>query len=145
MRRLVYLAVLVLYSSGTLGCSLIRSFCGSFHQPSLSFDRAEILDVSLTGVTVNLHFNLKNDNPVGVKLARLSYAFAVEGHNLAAGSPRKGLQIGADSTSNLAFPTHVEFKELAATIETFLQKDVASYTASGSIGLDTPVGIVDLP
>jgi LEA14-like dessication related protein len=145
MRRLVYLAVLVLYVQGTLGCSLIRTLCGSFHQPVVAFQRMELLDVSLTGITVNLHFTVKNDNPVGLKLASLSYNFAVENHPFISGKPQNGLNIPADGIGNLAFPAHVEFKDLAATVETFLHKDVAAYTASGQVGLDTPIGIVNLP
>lgn len=145
MRRLVYVFVGILYLQGILGCSLLQTLCGSFHQPTLTFDRLELLDVSLTGATLNLHFNLHNDNPVGLKLASLSYNFAVENHPFFSGKPANGLQVRADGVTPLAFPAHVEFKYLAATIQTFLTKDVASYTASGSIGVSTPVGVVTLP
>lgn len=145
MRRLVYLAVGLLYLNGILGCSLLRTVCGSFHQPTLTFDHLELLDVSLTGATLNLHFNLKNDNPIGLKLASLSYNFAVENHPFFSGKPPNGLNVRADGVTPLAFPAHVEFKDLAATIQTFLNKDTAAYTASGSVGVDTPVGVVTLP
>jgi LEA14-like dessication related protein len=94
---------------------------------------------------VNLHFLLKNNNPVGVKLASLAYSFAVENHPFVSGHPPTGLQIRADGVSDLSFPAHVEFRDLAATLEVFLQKNTASYTASGSVGVDTPIGVVTFP
>ena len=145
MRRRLGLSLVLLCCSGMLGCSLLRQLLGAFHPPTLTFKRADLLDASLTGITVNLHFDLHNDNPVGLRIAQLAYNFAVEDHPLFAGRPPTGLNIRPDAVSELVFPAHVEFKDLAPTIETFLQKDVARYTASGQVGLDSPVGLISLP
>ncbi len=142
--RSILLAALLLLG-GSSGCALFNSLCGSFHQPELKFDRAELLNWSLSGLTVNLHWNLHNDNPVGLELASLSYAFSVENHQVVAGHPQNGFNIAANGVSPLAFPASVNFKDLAQTIEVFLTKDVAHYTASGSIGVKTPVGVITLP
>ncbi|MBS2028620.1 MAG: LEA type 2 family protein [Deltaproteobacteria bacterium] len=131
--------------SGTLGCSLIRSFCGGFHAPELSFNRVDLQDISLTGITVNVHFNLKNDNPVGIRIAQLAYDFRVNNHPFLAGHPPNGLTINPDTISDLSFPAHVEFRDLAATIEEFLHQDTANYTASGNIGVQTPIGVLTFP
>lgn len=116
MRRLVFLIFGMLFVSGNLGCSLLH-LCGGFKQPTLTFDRVELLDISLTGITVNIHFNLKNDNDIGIKIASLSYNFEVEGRPFVSGHPPNGLEIKANSISNLSFPAHVNFQDLAATIE----------------------------
>lgn len=145
MRRRLWLSLLLLCVSGSLGCSLLRQLLGAFHPPTLSFQRAELADVTLTGLTVNLHFDLHNDNPIGLRIANLAYNFAVENHPFFAGRPPNGLNLRADAVSPLTFPAHVEFRDLAPTVETFLTKDVAHYTASGQVGLDTPVGLINLP
>lgn len=133
---------LVLFGSG---CAFLKNLLGAFKQPTLSFSRAELLDVALSGATVNLHWNLKNENPVAIKLASLAYDFQVEGHPFVSGKPPNGLQVKANGNSFLSFPAHVEFKDLAQTIQVFLQKDVAAYTAKGQVGLQTPIGVVTLP
>ncbi len=145
MRRWVFRFALIGMVASAAGCSWIRSICSNFREPSLVFDRAEILDLNLHSVTINLHWLLKNENPVGVDLASLSYAFAVENHPLVAGHPPNGVKVQPNGVSRLSFPAHVEFAALAQTVEVFLHKDVAHYTASGSVGVNTPIGIVTLP
>jgi LEA14-like dessication related protein len=145
MRRWVYLGVVVSLAVGNTGCAWLRSLFSHFHEPSLSFDRAELRDLNLRSATVDLHWLLRNDNPIGINLASLSYAFSVEGHPLVSGHPPNGLQIAAEGTSRLDFPAHVEFSALAPTVEVFLTKDVAHYTASGSVGINTPIGVITLP
>jgi LEA14-like dessication related protein len=145
MRRLVYLAITLLFASGTLSCASLGNLCGGFHKPELTFNRVELLDVSLTGITVNVHFNLKNDNPVGVKIASLAYNFEVENRPVVSGHPPNGYEVKPNATVDLAFPAHVNFQDLAATVQVFLQKDVARYSASGSLGVNTPVGVVTFP
>lgn len=130
---------------GLSGCAFLSSLFGSFHEPTLRFDRAELRDLSLGGVTIDLHWILKNDNPIGVTLSSLSYAFAVENHPLVSGQPRNGVTVKANGASALEFPATVQFAALAATLETFLTKDKASYQASGSVGVNTPIGIINLP
>jgi len=145
MRRLVFGVATFLLITGALGCSLIRNFCGGFHTPELSFNRVDLQDISLTGITVNIHFNLKNDNPVGIKIAQLAYDFRVNNRPFLAGHPPNGLTINPDAISDLSFPAHVNFQDLAATIMDFLHNDTASYTASGSIGVQTPIGVLTFP
>jgi LEA14-like dessication related protein len=145
MRCWVYGLVSTALVLGTVGCSWLRSLCSNFHEPVLSFDRAELLDLNLHSVTIDLHWLLKNENPVGIDLASLSYAFAVENHPLISGHPPNGMKIQPNGISKLQFPAHVEFAALAQTVEIFLQKNTAHYEASGSIGVNTPIGVVTLP
>ena len=146
MRRALFGLTALLFATGGLGCASLGNLCGSaFHQPSLTFERVEIRDLSLAGATIDLHFLLHNDNPVAVSLASLAYDFRVENHPVISGHPANGVQVRANGVSDLSFPAHVAFAQLASTVQVFLTQDVASYTASGSVGVRTPVGIVTFP
>jgi LEA14-like dessication related protein len=145
MHRWLRNALLLGLVWSNLSCSLIHSICSGFHTPSLSFDHLTLQDVNLTGVTVNLFFKLENDNPIGLNIASLSYNFAVEGHSLISGHPPNGLKINPNGASMLEFPATVGFQGLSASIYTFLNKSQANYTASGSIGFNTPIGLVNIP
>ena len=64
---------------------------------------------------------------------------------MVAGKPPLGLQIPAAGKTELLFPAEIKFLDIVATLETLLSKDTASWRVEGSIGLDTPVGLLSLP
>jgi len=128
------------------GCAALNEvLAASFQKPTLTFQRADLADVSLGGATVNLTYVVENPNPLGLSLAEVSYAFSVEGKQVVAGTPPSGLTLPANGRANLVFPASVKFQELAPALVTFLNKDKANYRAEGSIGIQTPIGILRLP
>lgn len=146
MRRVV-LPLLLITSVTTLsGCALLSQiFGGIFKKPSLAFKSASLANASLSDATVNLTWTLTNPNPVGLEVAAIDYAFFVEDKQVVAGKPRRGLDIGAEKRSDLVFPANVKFQDIAPVVQTFLTKDTAKFKASGSIGFQTPIGIINFP
>jgi LEA14-like dessication related protein len=132
---LVGLATLAVLS--TTGCA--------FQKPTLKFKTAQLQDVDLEGTTLNLVYTLKNPNPIGLQLASASYALEVEGHQVVSGKPPHGLAVKAASSTDLIFPAKIKFKDIASVVQVFLEKDTASYRASGEIGVQTPIGVIKLP
>jgi LEA14-like dessication related protein len=146
MKRPLLLASLAALVAMSSGCAYLRKLASkAFQQPSLTFKTAQLADASLGSATVNLIFDLENPNPVGLSIAEVGYAFFVEGKQVTAGSPQRGLRIPASGRTELVFPANIKFADVAPVIQTFLNKDVASYRAEGFLGVKTPIGVLRVP
>jgi len=146
LKAILVLSPLLVLTSLASGCATLQQLlAASVQTPTLTFKSATLADVSLGSATVNLSFQLDNPNPFGLSLASVDYAFFVEGKQVVAGSPPRGLTIPASGSAEVVLPASVKFADLAPVLETFLTRDVASYRAQGSIGVETPLGIVTLP
>lgn len=143
MRRLLWVLPLFLALSGC--AALSKFFKNAFKQPQLVFRTAELQDANLSSATVNLIFDLKNPNSIGLNLASIDYDFQVEGKQVVAGRPPNGLSVKPNGSTALVFPANVKFQDIAPVVETFLTKDFANYKASGHIGIKTPIGVIQLP
>jgi LEA14-like dessication related protein len=96
---------------------------------------------------VDVIYQVDNPNPFGLSLAKVDYAFFVEGKQVVAGSPNQGLQLKANGSNDLVFPANVKFADIVPVVETFLNKDNANFKVQGSVGIDThtPIGIISFP
>jgi LEA14-like dessication related protein len=125
-----------------LGCSLLRQAGSSmFERPTLSFKEARLPQVDFRGAELDLVFLVTNPNSVGLDLTRASYDLEVEGHKVAAGTPKNGLKIPAGATTEVTFPANVQWNEIAPALEALFAMDQVHYKASGELG----VGPVTLP
>lgn len=146
MRRRPALLLAALTLSLLSGCAALqRLAAGAFKRPTLTFKTASLRDVSLGGATVDLVYTVNNPNPFGLELASVDYAFFVEGKQLVAGSPPRGLDLRARGNSDLTFPAGVKFADLAPVLSTFLTRDRAAYKAQGTVGIQTPLGVLRFP
>ena len=128
------------------GCALLRSLASSaFEKPTLTFKDARLPSIDFTGAELDLVFLVNNPNSMGIDLAKATYALAVEGKQVVAGAPSNGLQIPAHGSTEVTFPAKVRWNEIAPALEALFAQDQVHYKASGSIGLNTPIGVVDLP
>lgn len=146
MKRTVLLTAVVAFSLALPGCAALRNlFQKAFRKPDLKFKTLSLREVSLGGADVDTIWTLNNPNPIGLSLAQADYAFFVENKQVVAGKPRNGLQIPASGKTDLNFPAGVKFQELAPALMVFLQKDVAAYRAEGTLGVDSPIGVIRFP
>lgn len=143
-RTLLVLAVL---SFTTLtGCAALQNLLkGAFKKPTLSFKTARLSSASLSDATVDLVYEVNNPNSFGLDLASVDYSFFVEGKQVVAGKPKKGLSLKKNGKSELVFPANVKFADIAPVVQTFLNKDKAAYKAEGSVGIKTPIGVLNFP
>jgi LEA14-like dessication related protein len=124
------------------GCSLLqRAGSAAFDRPTLSFKEARLPHVDFQGAELELVFQVTNPNSVGLDLTRASYNLQVEGHQVASGTPKNGLQIPAKGTTEVTFPAKVLWNEIAPALEAVVAMDQIHYKASGELGL----GPVTLP
>ncbi len=143
MRRLLAATFVLSLLSG---CAYLSQFLSAaFKQPAFAFKNMALSDASLNGITLDTVWRLDNPNPVGLSLASIDYALEVEDKQVVSGGPRQGLQIAAQGSSELHFPAGIKFQDLVGVVQTFLNKDNAKYRASGSLGVQTPVGVIKLP
>lgn len=137
------LATLVL---GASGCSALSAMLRrSVRQPTLAFQAVALRDASLSGLSLDTVWRLENPNTFGLSLASLDYALFVDGRQVVAGAPPRGLQVPARGSTELRFPADVRFEDLGAVVETFLTKDTAAWRVEGHVGVKTPVGVLRLP
>lgn len=143
MKRLVLAAL----AAATLsGCALLKQFLATaFQQPTFNFKSVGLADLSLAGLTLDTVWGLDNPNSVGLSLASIDYALFVEDQQVVSGQPATGLTIPARGSSELHFPANLKFADLVGVVETFLQKDFATWRAEGGLGLSTPIGVVRVP
>ncbi len=141
MKRISF--VLLAVSLATLtGCATLKQL---FKKPRVTFKTARLASASLSDATVDVLYEVDNPNSFGLSLAKVEYAFFVEGKQVVAGSPRKGLSLKAHDSSELVFPANVKFADIVPVVETFLTKDAATFKVQGSVGIDTPIGVLSFP
>jgi LEA14-like dessication related protein len=114
--------------------------------PKLTFRSAALEALDMEGATVAFTWDLENPNAFGVDLARVGWTIDVEGTRVAAGDLPGGLQIKANGTSPVTFPVRVRFQDVPGIVSLLGSgKDEIGYRLGGTIGLRTPIGILDLP
>ncbi|RKH51733.1 LEA type 2 family protein [Corallococcus llansteffanensis] len=146
MKKRAFLVFLALSVFTLSGCAALQSLLsGAFKKPTLRFKTARLANASLSDATVDLVYELDNPNSLGLKLASVDYSFFVEGKQVVAGKPKSGVNLKSNGKSELVFPANVRFADIAPVVTTFLNKDVAAFKAQGSLGIQTPIGIVKLP
>ena len=136
IRSIAVVASLFVVGAGS-GCAFTR--------PSLAFKSASIHDTDLEGTTLDVTWEVKNANSVGVTIDEIKYELDVEDHRIIAGEPPKGLSIAANGTSELVFPARFYFSQVAPLVQVFLTQDTAKYRVAGELGVNTPVGMLRLP
>jgi LEA14-like dessication related protein len=144
MRKIV-LALLV--PAVLAGCAGLADLARvAFEEPKLSFRSAAIQALDLEGATVAFAFDLENPNGFGLDLARGAWGIEVEGTRIATGDLPGGLAVPARGTAPLSFPVRVRFADVPGIVSLLRGgRDQIAYRLSGSVGVRTPAGVVDLP
>jgi LEA14-like dessication related protein len=141
--RLVLAALLVF---SLPGCAYVKAaLCNQFQRPDVAFQRIEAQNWSLDGVNLNLVFRVKNPNDLALEVAKVDYQLEVEGHRILRGSPNNGVSLPANGTRDLVFPARVRFLDVLPAVTAIFTRDALRWRASGTLGIQTPIGILDYP
>ena len=136
MRKLIFVVPLL------SACSLLSQLAsGAFERPTLAFKEARLPSIDFNGAELDLVFQVTNPNSVGIDLTSASYALEVEGHKVASGAPKNGLQIPGRGSAEVTFPAKVQWNEIAPALQAVFAMDQVHYRASGELGF----GPVTLP
>ncbi|HYG68055.1 MAG TPA: LEA type 2 family protein [Anaeromyxobacteraceae bacterium] len=129
------------------GCATVRDLAAAaFEKPKLTFQSVSVQSFDLEGATLGFEYLLENPNSMGLKLARLGYALEVEGAHVVDGKFTQGLAIPARGAAPVTFPVHVKFKDVPGFVRLVTSaRDQIQYRLSGTAGVDTPIGVVELP
>lgn len=140
--------------TAAIGLAFLLAACAGVQQlarsavkePKLTFRSASLEALDMEGATVAFTFDIENPNGFGVDLARIGWTVDVEGTRIAAGEVPGGLQIRASATSPVAFPVRIRFQDVPGIVSLLGSgKDVIQYRLGGTLGVRTPLGIIDLP
>ena len=113
--------------------------------PTISYDRLDLNAVDFNGVEADFVFNIENPNPVALKLASLSYDLDLEGRDLLTGDQDDGLELGAQSTSQIEIPVSVAFSDVIGLVGELKGQDNVAFTISGGLGVNTAAGVIQVP
>jgi LEA14-like dessication related protein len=129
------------------GCAALNQLAASaFEKPRLTFRSATLQQVDLEGATLGFEFDLENPNSFGLSVARLGYGVELEGTRVASGEMPGGLQIPAAGKAPVTFPVRVRYRDVPGILSLLgKQRDALAYKLSGTVGVKTPVGVIDLP
>jgi LEA14-like dessication related protein len=143
MRKLlVLLTLLPLLAS----CSFLKGLASSsFEKPSVAFRDVKLDNIDFNGADINVLLDVTNPNSGGLDLAQADYRLNLDGHDVLTGQPKTGLQIPGGATSTLTLPAHVVWDQLAPAVLDVLSKDTLQYTAGGTVGFNSPLGLLSLP
>ena len=140
--------LLVVFAAGALlsGCALLGELlAAAFQQPTFRFKNVALHDASFEGIGLDTVWQLDNPNTVALSLASVDYALFVDDKQVVAGAPPTGLHIPANGSTDLTFPAQVKFLDIVPAIETLLTKDEATWRVEGTLGIETPLGIIKFP
>jgi LEA14-like dessication related protein len=146
MTRPRRIAALLLALAGLAGCAELAQVAkAALLPPRLSFESASLEALDLEGATVAFRWRVENPNGFGVDLARFGYRLDVEGKRVVEGEMPSGVKIPASGTAPLAFPVRVRFADVPGFVALVSKRDEVAYRLSGSAGVRSPVGVLDLP
>jgi LEA14-like dessication related protein len=137
----------LLLPAALAGCAGLQDIARTvLQQPKLTFRTASLEALDLEGATVGFKFDLENPNTFGVDLARVGWGIEVEGTRVAAGDLPGGLKVPARGSAPITFPVRVRFKDVPGIVSLLGGgRDQLAYRLSGSVGVRTPAGVLDLP
>jgi LEA14-like dessication related protein len=147
MKKALRPTLVVALSLSLVSCAGLQDLArAAFERPRLQFRSAAVDALDLEGATVALKFDLENPNGFGLDLAKIGYGLEVEGTRIATGDLPGGLAIPARGSAPLTVPVRVRFADVPGIVSLITGgRDAVRYRVSGNVGVNTPVGLVDLP
>jgi LEA14-like dessication related protein len=113
-------------------------------KPTVTLSRVEVTEVGLTGFAATFTFDVVNDNPVRLDLARFEYSIDMDGRRVIEGQARQPLSVPARGTGQLRLPVAIRLTELLPTLASLVARAELAYTIHATMGFDTPIGGIDV-
>jgi len=132
--------------AGAPGCAFLSSLLSAVvTPPTLSFQEAKLRDLSLDGLTLELHYRIDNPNDLGLRLASVGYGLELDGHSFAKGVADQGVELKPQGSSELTLPFSIRYLELGQALEALFSKQQLPWKVAGHFGFDTPAGVIRVP
>jgi LEA14-like dessication related protein len=114
-------------------------------EPRVTFRSATLDALDLEGATVAFEWSVENPNSFGLDLASIAYRLDLEGRQAVAGDLPGGLRLPARGAAPLRVPVRVRFADVPGLARLASGKDEVGYRLSGTVGVRTPLGVLDVP
>lgn len=122
------------------GCTELEPYL-----PTVTFERLDVQTVDWTSISTDFVFAVNNPNPLEISLASFDYALAFEGVEFLSGEDPDGMSLPAVDDAELPLPVSLDFEALYEMVQAVRGEDTIGFNLAGSIGFDTPIGLVELP
>ena len=132
----------------TAGCAAIMTHLKA---PSADFKDMRIQDMGLFDSTLVFTYEIRNPNPVGAYLSRLSYRLFLNDKEFAAGHLDEGISLAPSGSAPVEIPVSVNYQKALGSLTQLSQKTTVPYRIAGTfgiMGMDVPFqnqGELDLP
>jgi len=127
------------------GCAEVGKLAASMVvPPKLTFRAVNVREFDLEGATLAFDFDVENQNGFGLSVARIGYALEVEGTRLDGAAPG-GLKLPAKAKAPLTLTARLRYKDVPALASMLGKKDSVRYKLSGNVGVESPIGVLDVP
>jgi LEA14-like dessication related protein len=142
MRTRLLLSVLALLTLA--GCAEVGKLAASVViPPKLTCRAVNVSALDLEGATLAFDFDIENKNGFGLKVARIGYAIEVESTKVEGTAPG-GLELPARARAPLTLTARLRWRDVPALASMLGKQDAVRYKLAGTVGVQTPVGVLDL-
>jgi LEA14-like dessication related protein len=150
LARPATLAALVLALAPLLlslsGCAAVGELAKSaFKKPTLRLEQVSVAAIDFDGATLAFDYQVENPNGFGLNVARLQYWLELEQRVVTRGEAPGGIRLPASGAAPVRFTTRLPFAEVPRLLELVRSRAPVHYKVGGLVGVDTPIGNVDLP
>lgn len=101
--------------------------------PKVSFEGMSLSNISLFEATPIFRFKVKNPNPLGISVSKISYDLKINNKKFVNGVTDKYLRIDAAGSNVLELPVTFNYLDLFETVMDFVKTDSVAYDLTGSI------------
>jgi LEA14-like dessication related protein len=144
VRRSLYAALLVPLL--VAGCAEVGKIAASaIERPKLTFKAVRLRSLDLAAATLAFDFEIENPNSFGLELARAQYMIEVERTRVTAGDVPGGLSLPARKKAPFTVDTQLRFSDVPGIASLLGKRESIRYRISGSVGVRTALGIIELP
>lgn len=113
--------------------------------PKVRFQKMRVERVDFRGMDTNFRFQVENPYPVDLKLASFDYDLALQDSPFLNSASEVGLDLAAGTTSPMDLPARLEFADVLALVKNLQDTDEVDYGLTGTFGVNTPAGKIDVP
>lgn len=137
-RKSVYL-----FASTVLLAGLMTLLAGCAY-PSVSLETAKLRNVQLSGLTVDVFFEVHNPNQFALPLEQVDWTMSLFGAHVGGGVARMNKTIPAQQTTRVKMPIKVAFGSVQTVATNLSRSRSISWDLDGTAQFQAPTGPISL-
>jgi LEA14-like dessication related protein len=113
--------------------------------PRVTLRAADVVGTRFEGVEVALKLDVENPNPFALPVVRVNYSVTVEGVAAFAGLAPVNAAVASQGTYPVTLQLFLPYGKIPTIAERMASGQPLAYGVSGTVGVQTPAGVMDLP